>query len=394
MSGSSGKNGGGLARGLFRKVLGGDRSIDTGAADKQSAFSSSNDDGFRAIPAQNAADQGIMQLNKEGFVIYNLPEDNEIFVSRPGDKAFFEEDEPILIKVSTEDFGVPEAVEKSSEQIVQAEAQGANMRAEDLFAHALPRQSFGDIDFNEVIVKQHPIEEAHFKVADVPEQPQLMELENKEEFVDTGMTQVLVPEEQKAMTCDGAVAEPVSMHTINFTDDSGIVEETDYSTDGNIKMNPQGLHTEGSKDINVAEAEDHVKYSTSFSGEIFKDLALTSEAQDRPMQVSSEMPAETHVDSMEIPAVESRSKIVEIYDVRDIVADILKLTVPELNEDLMTICDLPADIERNIPEDGMESCDAKFNLRVCIKATPVNAVAMDFGRKKIQTIGSSLNFTF
>ncbi len=68
MSGSSSKNGGGLARGIFRKVLGGDRSIDTGAADKQSASSSSNDDAFRAIPAQNAADQGIMQLNKEGFV--------------------------------------------------------------------------------------------------------------------------------------------------------------------------------------------------------------------------------------------------------------------------------------------------------------------------------------
>ncbi len=394
MSGSSSKNGGGLARGLFRKVLGGDRSIDTGAADKQSASSSSNDDAFRAIPAQNAADQGIMQLNKEGFVVYNLPEDNEIFVSRPGDKAFFEEDEPILIKVSTEDFGVPETVEKPSEPIVQAEAQGANMRAEDLFVHALPRQSFGDIDFNEVIVKQHPMEEeAHFKVADVPEQPQLMELDNKEEFVDTGMTQVSVPEEQKAMTCDGAVAEPVSMHTINFTDDAGIVEETEDSTDGNIRMNPQGLHIEGSKDINVAETEDHA-YSTSFSGEIFKDLALTSEAQDRPVQVSSEMPAEAHVDSMEIPAVESRSKIVEVYDVRDIVADILKLTVPELNEDLMTICDLPADIERNIPEDGMESFDAKFNLRVCMKATPVNAVAMDFGRKKIKTIGSSLNFTF
>jgi hypothetical protein len=387
MSGSSGKNGVGLGRGIFRKVLGADRSTDRAAAEKQSVFdSTNNDDGFRAIPMHNAADPGIMELNKEGFVIYNLPEDNDIFVSRPGDKAFFEEDEPILIKVSTEDFGTSDVdVNKDIKHPeVSEDTVNVGLRPEQFFVHAMPRQVFDDIDFNEVIVKQHNEEEAP-----------LADLGKKEEFVDTGMTNVSKPEDQKAMTCDGAVAEPICMHTINFTDEADIVEEVEESTDsGDFKMDTQGLHIEGAKNINSAEAEDKIEYSTSFSGEIFKDLAVTSEAQERPAMQLSEVPADPVADiAVEIPAVESRSKIVEVYDVKDIVADVLKLTLPELNEDEMIVCDLPADIERNIPEDGLESFDVKFNLRAA-KVVPVSSVAMDFGRKKIQTIGSSLNFTF
>lgn len=390
MSGSSGKNGVGLGRGIFRKVLGADRSTDRAAAEKQAVFDSTNDDdGFRAIPMHNAADPGIMELNKEGFVIYNLPEDNDIFVSRPGDKAFFEEDEPILIKVSTEDFGISDIdVNRAVKQPeVFEETVNVGLRPEQFFVHAMPRQAFDDIDFNEVIVKQHNEEEAEAPLAD---------LGAKEEFVDTGMTNVSKPEEQKAMTCDGAVAEPICMHTINFTDEADIVEEVEESTDkGDFRMDTQGLHIEGAKNINSAESEDKVEYSTSFSGEIFKDLAVTSEAQERPAtQLYSEVPADPVADiAVEIPTVESRSKIVEVYDVKDIVADVLKLTLPELNEDEMIVSDLPADIERNIPEDGLESFDAKFNLRM-VKVAPVSSVAMDFGRKKIQTIGSSLNFTF
>lgn len=346
----------------------------------------------RYKPTETEASPGIRQLNKDGFVIYNFPEDqrNDIYVSNPSDKAFFDEDEPILIRVNS-DFDNEVGSEAAAPE-AEYEDDPSIKDIRSCFVNANEMPKYGEIDLSEVIYKKKPAEAAPAAApADeliieesTVEEPELMTVDHEDDFTGVdGIDEVSVKlEPAAALTSDGAVVEPPVSQNIDYIDTPDIVEENERSSDV-----PAGLYSEGSEDNNVAVLEEQVPEVTGEFGGMPKEMAVT-EAMAAPVQMALPMLPSAEIPK-EIKAVESDSTKNEVIEINDKVADILHLTVPGLDEDYMLMASFPVDNDKDYPDDGLEGFDAKF------KPAPRRAAAaVGFGTGRFSTIGSSLNFTF
>lgn len=366
---NSGKNSGSFARSLFKRAARQEpaqRSVETDARHSISNDSAPAREAMleqRTKTTENIVSAGVRNLNKEGFVIYNLPEADEIFVSNPSEAAFMDEDEPYLIRASTEEFH-EEHVTAPALNVVRPQAKEVVIsQPADIFANALAKEDLGDIDYTEVIVKKStgvreiPMFDAGYTAK--KEEVESVAFDGKPVGV--------------AMTCSEAAPMPAFRETIEFKEETPAEVET---------IEVEGLYTENRAPINTARVGSRVR--TAFEGTVIRARAMTEGTGVLKMPTMT-LPA-TIVAPVAVK--ETEKTVSEVFHVADIVADLLRLTVPSLNDDEKAMADLPLDRDSHIPEDGLESYDAKFKfIRPAVKlefATP----------SKLRTLGTSLNFTF
>lgn len=379
----------------------------------------SNDSGRSMKPVmESVVSEGIRELNKEGFVIYNVSDHDDIYISTEPDNVCFEDDGPIMIKMSSEEFDSPQA----SEAIVAipAESEIDVRQASDIFANAEPRPDYGEINLDEIIVKEH------YKCADVS----LLELGNSSEFIN-GEQSMIKSEPEFAETSAGAVVDVPKADVICYedSDDEINLEESVVvmSTQQLKSEVPEGLHLESNVPQNVVDVNmEGLVDVGSFDG-TGTEAVITSEAvimsasakvdleklaipesESRETFVKHEyfvpefgtpymksLPAPVMVGPMAIEALEI--KTTKAMKVDDIVADILKITIPGM----CYADDLIAESEEayvEIPDDGLEAYDAKFsvsNVKEAVVGDRSSNISFDFeGNKSVKNNGSNVNFTF
>lgn len=125
-------------------------------------FTVSNDaavtPGRSAKPQETIMSQGVKKLNKDGYAVYNTPEKQDVYITIQPDSAFFDEDEPQMVRMAGGSFvgakknivsiDVPLRSEPEVEPIIYDQPA-------DLFSNASRREEFEEIDFNEIIIKKN-----------------------------------------------------------------------------------------------------------------------------------------------------------------------------------------------------------------------------------------------
>lgn len=348
MSENSLKNSGSLAKGIFRKVLGGGRD-GTMLSDRCGTVGRTIMNGARQIAYRNDAVKGTARLNREGYMVHNIPEGNEIFVSNPGDAAFFDDDEPSLIRISSEEFDLHS--EEAAVVCTTEERRPEPDRLESMFLNAMSKPEYGEINYDEIIIRS----------------------DSSDDCIGTASAEAPV------------VALPVSVSVSSLAD----VAETPSPMDG-LTMEVEGLHGGSAGRTEQALSDDDASQEVSFISDSVPETAMTSEVMRLP---DVPMPLLSEPESIELISAESGSVVVNPIEIKDVVMDVMKLTIPSLDEDETILADFPARATKTIPEDGLESFDAKFKPNpLAIKRPTVSL--RDSGRKPIRTIGSSLNFSF
>ncbi len=327
MSENSNKSSVSLAKGIFRKVLSGSRG-DSPPAKKRGVVERVLS-GFMTTSLQSGAARGVAELNKDGYRVYNLPGGDDIFVSSPDDSTYFEDEVPALVRIASGDF-------ISREKPTAALSEDVSVRAaepselESMFVNAMPRAEYGEVNFGEVIIKSSLPDDTAARIDSEPFE-----------------TVVAVPE--TVMEIEGLYGSSVGATGAAVSDG-------------------------GSQEI-------------SFMGTGVAETAVTAEAA-APMQ--AEMPMLPEPAAIEVESADSAATVADPVEIRDVVMDMLKLTVPSLDGDARSLADFPPIIVRVIPDDGLERLDAEF------KPAPSRPAARTGGIRMRPTgvYGSSLNFSF
>jgi len=374
-----------------------------------SASNESDDSGRSTKPVmESVVSEGVRELNKDGFVIYNVSEYDDIYIATEPDNVCFEDDGPIMIKMSSEEFDSPSV----SEVIVaiHAESEIDIKQASDIFINAEPRPDYGEVNLDEVIVKEH------YGSADAS----LLELGDSSEFI-SGEQSMIKSEPEFAETSAGAVVEVPKTDVISYEDsDNEIsVEESVVvmSAQQLIFEAPEGLHLENNApqnvaDINVGGLVDVGSFiGTGTEAVITSESAIMSanatvefekvaipDLESKETFVKHEyfvpevgtpymrsLPAPVMVGLVAIEALEA--KTTEAIEVIDVVADILKITIPGMRY----VDDLIAESEEayvEVPDDGLETYDAKFSVLSVEEAVVEDrSSSVSFENKSVQNNG-------
>ncbi len=425
MSKHSNRNSSSSEGGFFKRILRSELGTCDEHIDVQqrhpgfSVSDESNDSGRFVKPVmESVVSEGIRELNKEGFVIYNVSDHDDIYIAAEPDNVCFEDDGPIMIKMSSEEFDSPQV----SEEVVamSAESEIDVRQASDIFANAEPRPDYGEVNLDEIIVKEH------YKCAEAS----LLELGDSSEFI-SGEQSMIKSEPEFAKTSAGAVVDIPKVDVIGYEDsndefsveESAVVMPVQHLT----FEAPEGLHLENNVPQNVADVNmEGLVDIGSFVG-TGSEAAITSEAAIVPASATVEfeklaipdlepketfvkheyfvpefgtpymksLPAPVMVGPVAIEALEI--KTTKAMKVDDIVADILKITIPGM----CYADDFIAESEEayiEIPDDGLEAYDAKFSVlsvKEAVMGDGSSNVSFDFeGNKSVQNNGPNVNFTF
>jgi len=372
MGDNSGKNSGSFAKGIFKGVLRrGSGMPQSGIEVRQKQDTTPTFSG-RSAPKENSQSAGVMQLDRFGFVKYNLKDEDEIFVSNPKIDDVFDDGEPYLIRVSDEPFddSVHDFVDNGVKVVDTPNFKPAC--PSDMFVNARRPMSFEDVDYGEIIIKES--------------ESNLVKVGEEKDFTGAGMLSSVSVKPELVKTSTGVADTPIAMNSI--------IEFTEEPESKEILDTPAGLYTEGNKAQDNVSFEESTEEKSSFSGSVStREMVATEvEVMHVPVLPEQTVPMESiSIDETDAGTVVDAPVSIEVEDV---VADILRLTVPELNDCFMTVADLPIDKEAEIPEDGLESFDAKFLFVNVSEPKGAMSSSQIIGRKSISTIGSSLNFTF
>ncbi|MDR3283406.1 MAG: hypothetical protein LBS92_07375 [Candidatus Methanoplasma sp.] len=405
----SSRNSGGFGKGLLKRTLGVNQSnnVVTGVKQRHPVFSVSDGDNFSppgrtAKPAEVMAVQASKQINKDGFVVYNVNENDDVYITIESETAYFEEDEPAIMKmVSGQFFAGKKSARAETEVARVPEADFVEYsQASDLFKNAQRKKPREEVDFNEVIIKEasddsYLVPEAHMFVG------------------------------QSALT-GTAVGVPHAETPVNFAEDSDyeILSDAPASKGFVTRLEPARKEAAACPDCNLERSIDGdcvptvKKYAglKQVSGKTI-DLGRYNEIRDRVMKSSEARPAaqslgmfnipkedravvsfsaapapgtattepenirvqETKVDTcpagfatpvyanpapqsaqVDLGAASGSATIAgsSPVAVRNPVADMLMLTLPELR--LADELDKESDCDARYPEDGLELYDDRF----------------------------------
>jgi hypothetical protein len=313
----------------------------------------------------------VKQLNRDGYAVYNSPEKQDIYVTVQPESAFFEDEEPEMVRMaggvfvgankSTNHFEVP--VRSEPESRLMAYDQPA-----DIFSNASRREVYDEINFNEIIIKKNEsfekeIEQQPALFVYSPETvcvPVMREtLGTAAAAVSSAAAETEIPGGRSFMGC--AELPDRKMEEAADVIEKVSAEET-YVTDV-----PAGLYVDGYRRIDIAET------GTAETNEMLSFIGVSMEAEtvitSEAASVPKALPPADYVRYISAPEEDNTAEIMlecasetvaalpAVTDIIDPVADIMKLTVPELlmSEDLLS------DIrEAEIPDDGLESYDFKF----------------------------------
>lgn len=312
----------------------------------------------------------VRQLNKDGYVVFNTPEKEDVYITIQPDSAFFDDEEPKMVKMAGGSF-VGSKQTPSKEMPIKTEPEAAPVvytQPADIFSNAARRNAMDEIDFGEVILKKKQAAEA------VIEPPPALFVPNYGGIAPSIIKESYVPEAHHAVAATASAAvdtkgmAPIKVYR---EEPEFKVQETPARTPF-IEM-PSGLYLDGNKANNTAETEDNRMFVIpSFTEASVKAEAVaTSEAipvsiaaQVQPAVAPAPEKVEVVVEDICSTAVKEDSLTVSNVpaplEVADLVADIMKLTVPglHLGEDMMDESAHYKEIA--IPDDGLESYDYKF----------------------------------
>jgi hypothetical protein len=432
MSENSNKNSFSSQKGFFKRMLGQEphKTVkQTEIKQRHPAFVVTNEaavtPGRTPRPQEVIISPAVKQLNKEGYVVYNTPEKQDIYITVQPDTAFFEDEEPQMVRMAGGSFvggnkhsvaiAVPVRQEQVSEPINYTQPA-------DIFSNAGRRESFGEIDFNEIIIKKNESFEEELEGS-----PVLFTPSSYEEVVDPVMEESFAMREEAEMAQTSSGAAEMGIPTDVFTGytapqeyeleekvviaeevtaeetvakDEIVIEDVAASEDDVIIIEveepsvieemtemvvvteaPAGLYVDGNRPIDTAEMEtDSEEVLSSFmESSMEAETAMTSKAmtiEALPLMVqdpigTEDAIAETVNDVQEALAEEASDTVTDMPATIDITdeTDMLKLSVPGLSmcEELMSGSHDP---EMTIPDDGLEAYDLIF------RSAPAGAAAL------------------
>ncbi|MCL1979332.1 MAG: hypothetical protein FWG60_04160 [Methanomassiliicoccaceae archaeon] len=402
MSGSSSNNSGSPQKGFFKRMLSqeqGKNAKRTEVKQRHPGFVVSNEaavtPGRTAKPQEVIISPAVRQLNKDGYIVYNTPEKQDIYISVPPDSVFFEDEEPGMVRMAGGSFVGKDKHSNSVEIQVRSEPEAESVvytQPADIFSNAFQKEKYDEIDFNEVILKKNTPEEetsplpVFFRPSSEAKVP-IMEESFRTKDHETAET--------------SAATAKIKAPKVSFVE---YMEVPDYELRETpaermpVTDVPAGLYVDGHKPIDVAEtgAEKGKDELSSFVNTAMEaETALTSATEpmaDRavaaPMFVenpTAHVPMETET-ACEMSAEETSETVTEgPIEVTDPVADIMKLTIPGLDsgEDFMP--ESANDWEMRIPDDGLEAYDRIFEpMKAVVKAKAVCAASFGFeGRESV-----------
>ena len=456
MSGSSSNNSSSTQKGFFKRMLGQEQS--KGSKQKEvkqrhPGFVVSNEaavtPGRTAKPQEVIISPAVKQLNKEGYIVYNTPEKQDVYISIQPDSAFFEEEEPRMVRMAGGSFvggnkhSEPAETHSRSEPEPEPEPMTFSQPA-DIFRNAARRVEHEEIDFNEIIIKKNndfeveielppaffkptfeekyeSVLEGPFKAEVRPEIAKTSSAPVKTEFVEVPITKYREVPEYEVLETElrsSKMEMPKTTSLGGFREVLGYDMQTAPVEKAPAAEVPAGLYVDGRKPIDAAKA-DVVTAAEPLSfieTSMEAETAVTSEsAAVECVDVTPAPPAEDA--AVFIPeATEAVERIVEdiiktevpaisetvtgeptALEITDPVADIMKLTVPGLHMSEDLISELAQDWERTIPEDGLEAYDCKFEMlkAPAKKETAPCAASFGFeGRESVITRDPSIDFGF
>jgi hypothetical protein len=382
----SSRNSGSFQKGLLKRVLGVDQNRDAVPIVKQRhpVFSVSNGDSFSppgrtAKPAEAATLQASKQINKDGFVVYNINENDDVYISIESETAYFEENEPEVMKMTSGRFvgGQRQARAEPAAPAIPVEEIAGHSQAADLFTNAIRKDSFDEIDFNEIIIK----ESDEFCEADM-----------------IGADRAIcapAPAQQTAYTSSAAAAPIFSGEITGYTEESDYEVVSDaapvYAAPA-IVAEPVRVPEKTVEQKRFDDIMAKIKRSSGAKPAVQSHSVFSTPKDEAPVVSSDAAPASGAVtiepESAKIPEtkvetcpagfsapvyaapapvyatpasvgpISGSATIADVPNivVGDTVADILMLTLPELR----IVNELEREYEAHYPDDNLESYDDMF----------------------------------
>ena len=102
----------------------------------------------------------VRQVNREGFVVYNVPESQEVYITMPSEEAFFDDEEPKMVHMQPNSFVGSNQTRSTEANTLPKFANVVRNNAEitqaaDMFSNARRREALDDIDYSEIIIKSN-----------------------------------------------------------------------------------------------------------------------------------------------------------------------------------------------------------------------------------------------
>ncbi len=417
MSGNSGRNSGSPQKGFFKRMLGqepGDGAKQSNIKQRHPGFKVSDDTVISSVrtarPQEVIISPAVRQLNKDGYYVYNTPEKEDIYVTIQPDSAFFEEEEPVMVRMAGGSF-VGAKKDTNTVEVPRMESEPESepivyTQPADMFSNASRREALDEIDFNEVIIKKNESFEEEFENAPLFE-PSIDEMsepvyegsssltaeaeiaktstEVSDAAFETDISSVEYVSEQEY-----AVEEVVAAIEDPASDELDVMDVVESTTEAVTDV-PAGLYVEGHKPIDAAEADvdESSERSTFVEPALEAETALTSEsgcmmseAVMSPMSYIEGTSALEENDATVMTFEDASDTIAQapvVFDILDPVADIMRITVPGLHISDVLLEDLSRDWEMHIPDDGLEALDDKFIMMDVPKAEVSKALTISFG---------------
>ncbi|MCL1810887.1 MAG: hypothetical protein FWG41_01505 [Methanomassiliicoccaceae archaeon] len=357
MSGSSSKNSGSPQKGFFKRMLGQEPSRVVKQSEikqRHPSFAVSNETavtpGRTARPQEVIISPAVKQLNKDGYIVYNTQEKQDIYISIQPDMAFFDDEEPGMVRMAGGSFVGGNKHAAPVDITVKSEPEPEPMvydQPADIFSNASRREVHEEIDFGEIIIKKNesfeeeiertpvffkpafeevyePVTEEAFRMdmrpemaktsseavkIEEPKMPFSGYMEVHEYMVQETMPEMIKKEEPKASFSGyREVQEPMAQETMpemvkkeepkmSF---SSYREMLEYKPPEPLEKAPvtdvpAGLYVDGRKPIDIAEAD-------------------VEETSERSSFIGMRTEAETAVTSVSAPVAESAVPLLEAKD--------------------------------------------------------------------------------
>ena len=354
MSDNSSNKNGSLQKGFFKRMLSSEQSKSAKQAEvkqmdvkqRHPAFTVSNNTvvtpGRTVKPQEVIISPAVRQLNREGYVVYNSPEKQDVYVTIQPESAFFDDEEPKMVRMAGGSFvsagkraghvDVPIRSEAEPEPVIYTQPA-------DIFSNACRRDKFEEIDFNEVIIKKNDSFEAEIKDAPALFKPNYQEV--YEPVVEESFKAVV--KEAVVTSSAGAVAKEPAM---SF---AGYREEPEYELQDipaiikieEPKVSFAGYREEPEYEIQEspleAEKEDH--------GEIQDVLAemKTEEPEYNIQDITVKTTAEESECDIQDIIAEAKTEEPE-HDIQDITVEV-KMEEPEFE-----LQEIPVEAKTEEPE--------------------------------------------
>jgi len=354
--------------------------------------------GRTARPQETIRSEAVKQLNREGYYVYNTPEKQDVYITIQPDTAFFDDDEPKMVRMAGGSFVSGSKRADSFTVPVRSEPEPEPMdytQPADIFNNAKRRPVYEEIDFQIIIKKNDSFEKEL-------EEAELYSPLSCREVVDPVLEEQVFVKKQADMAFTSAdAAAPIMMKEtiIGYAEpsdyeveDTTAAEETTKTEEKKVPIKeepiyvekvvikkvhtaevPAGLHVEGKRPTDVAKMNvGATEELSSFNG---KSTAAQTAA------TSGSKPAEAALPIAEqIPVVHKTKGVINVTEAvpcavaeknsetvtgPTIIAiadeiEMLKITIPGLCicDELMS--DMSADCIMVIPDDGLEAYDCAF----------------------------------